>query len=112
MSTRTRHRPLTRDEEETLDTLAQWTPPADGIPFIAAALACPAFTLRERDEAWGAFQEAVLIREGLGTGERAWFERWDESALPPGPSLQEAAIQLACAVADEARAHLVIGGPA
>ena len=109
--TAARPRPLTKEDIETLDTLALWTPPADGIPFIAAALAWPGFTIRERDDAWGAFQEAMLILETLGTGERAWFEYRSEYALPPGPSKQEAAIELACNVADEARNHFVFGGP-
>jgi hypothetical protein len=104
-------RAITSDDIETLDTLALWSPPALGVPFIAGAMSWPGFTAQQMQEAWEAFQEAIEWREGLATGMRHWCERWDEDALPPGDGPQAAAIQLACEVADEARNHLLHGGP-
>ena len=62
-------------------------------------------------DAWEAFQEAVIWREALATGSRHWCERFSESALPPGDGPASAALELACNVADEARNHFVFGGP-
>ena len=111
MTTAIRTDALTADEEKTLDFLALSTPPGDGMPLFAAAMASATLTDREQGDAWEAFQEAVLIREALGTQERMWFEYKAEYALPPGPCKQEAAIHLAGVVADEARNHFVNGGP-
>lgn len=97
---------------ETLDTLALWSPVADGIPFAAGAMSWPGFTPQQMQGAWEAFQEAVMIREALGTGVRHWVEMYSEEDLPPnsdGP--MAAATDLACTVADEARNHLLYGGP-
>ena len=98
-------------QEQALDVLALKTPPGDGIPFLAAVLAFPGFSLKERDDAWEAFQDAVLWRGALDSGEKAWFEYRSEYALPPANSKQEAAFHLACAEVDEARNHLVFGRP-
>ncbi|HUZ54441.1 MAG TPA: hypothetical protein VMU94_18195 [Streptosporangiaceae bacterium] len=107
----TRPRPLTDEDIETLDTLALRHKPGCDVPFIAGVLACRRFSPQELQAAWEAFQDAVIWRQMLSTDQRRWCEYRSESALPAAPTLQEAAIQLACAEADEARSHFVFGGP-
>lgn len=100
-----------REVEGELDGLALWTPAEKDIPVIAAALSWPGFTPEELAEAWEAFREAVEWREALGAGERFWVERFSEDDLPPGEGPTDAAIKLACAIADKARSRLLSGGP-
>ena len=107
----TRPRPLSDEDIEALDTMAMWEKPGSDVPFLAGVLACPRFTPQELQAAWEAFQDAVMWRQSLSTDQRPWFEFRSESALPPASTLQEAAIQLACAEVDEARNHFVFGRP-
>lgn len=106
----TRARPLTDEDIEALDTMAMWEKPGSDVPFLAGVLAYRGFTPQQMQEAWGAFQDAVIWRQLLSTDQRPWFEFRGESALAPAGSLQEAAVQLACAEVDEARQHFVFGG--
>lgn len=104
-------RPLSASDVEALDILALRTDPAEGIPFIAGVLSCPSFTLQQMEEAWQAYQEAVRWRDALTNGIRDWSEKYKEADLPAGGTPSEAALELARTVADEARNHLMNGGP-
>ena len=103
---------LSASDLEVLETLALWHPP-DGCPFAAGAMAWAGFgSDPERlEEAWQAYAEAVRDREALALGDKPWFIRFDEAALPPGMAQQDAAIDLACNIADEALNHFLHGGP-
>lgn len=99
--------PVNDETREALDRYAL----ADGsvdVPTQAAIWACDRFTSQELQEAWEAFRRVVRKREALATGQAHWSEFYDEEDLPPGEH-QQAAIELACAEADDAR-HWFLAG--
>lgn len=98
--------------EELLTSLAMHCDLAGGVPFSAAALSADCLSGVSLQDAWEALVEAIRWREALATGSRHWCERFDEADLPRGGTPSEAALDLACMVADEAVAHFLTGGPA
>lgn len=97
--------------EELLTSLAMHCDLAGEVPFLAAVLSHDGFTVQELRDAWYALVEAIRWREALATGSRHWAEVYDEADLPRGGSPSEAALDLACMVADEALHHFLAGGP-
>lgn len=96
---------------ELLEALALNCDLADGVPFTAAVMAHAGFTPEQLQAAWECYAEAVRWREALACGSRHWCEKHSEADLPRGGTPSEAALDLACMVADEARSHLLNGGP-
>ena len=101
--------------DEQFEAIAAWERPGCDIPPLveAAVLATAGDMLRtpeQRQDAWERFQAAVLKRDALGQpDDKPWFEVYDEVALPPAGTHQEAAIQLACQELDDARRWLLTG---
>lgn len=102
---------MTSDDDLLLTALAVSRDPAGEVPFSAAVLAHAGFTAQECQDAWEALVDAIRWREALATGSRHWSERLNASDLPRGGSPSEAALDLACTVADEALQHFLTGGP-
>ena len=67
-------------------------------------------TPEQAQDAWDLLAEKLRVLNALATGCMHWSERFDEADLPPGPSLQEAAIDLAAGEADDVRRALLIQG--
>lgn len=94
-----------RTEAEQLEATACWWTEGQPVPALvfqtcAALIRDRNFTADQAYQAWLDYAAAVRKREALLTLERHWSELYDIDALPPGESLQEAAIQLACEDAD------------
>ena len=96
-------------DEEVLETLAHFGGTEGEVQVFAAMLAWHGFTLEELQLAWCDYAAAVIRRDQLGTGERAWFDFWDEMPGRPGESATDAAIQRSCEERDVARHYLLTG---
>ena len=69
-----------------------------------------ALTAEQAQDAWDCLAEKLRKVSALGTGSAHWSEYYAEADLPPAPSLQEAAIELAAGEADDARHALLVHG--
>jgi hypothetical protein len=103
---------------DALDSAAEICAPADGVPFFAAVMVADQnYEPWELEAAWGRFADKLRIFRALDTGAMHWSERHGEDVLrlacdeerPTEAAMQETAVQLACAAADEAR-HQFLNG--
>jgi hypothetical protein len=85
--------------------------PGDGVPARVRDLACKSLTEEELELAWDAFREARYEREALLLGEVSVAGYRPSLAVLPPAERWQAAVNHACAAADEARAAIQFGIP-